>query len=88
VWDAGCRFGGYYRTPASRRAFVRIVSLTAAKTRRMLLVSVACVKLHGLECWGCGGGVVLWINHHVVSLFHLRESVEDVFCCFSGIGTT
>ena len=34
-----------YRTPASRRAFWRIVSLTAAKTRRMLLVSVACVKL-------------------------------------------
>lgn len=34
-----------YRTPASRRAFCRIVSLTAAKTRRILLVSVACVKL-------------------------------------------
>ena len=37
-----------YSTPASRRAFWRIVSLTAAKTRRMLLVSVACVKLGNL----------------------------------------
>jgi hypothetical protein len=34
-----------YRTPASRRAFWRIVSFTAAKTRRMFPVSVACVKL-------------------------------------------
>ena len=34
-----------YRTPASLRAFCRIVSFTAAKTRRILLVSVACVKL-------------------------------------------
>jgi hypothetical protein len=37
--------GSGYSTPASRRAFWRIVSLTAAKTRRMFPVSVACVKL-------------------------------------------
>ena len=34
-----------YRIPESLSAFCRIVSLTAAKTRRILLVSVACVKL-------------------------------------------
>jgi hypothetical protein len=34
-----------YRIPESLRAFWRIVSLTAAKTSRTLLVSVACVKL-------------------------------------------
>ena len=36
---------GCYNTPASRRAFCRMVSFTAANTRRILLVSVACVKL-------------------------------------------
>jgi hypothetical protein len=39
-----------YNTPASRRAFCRIVSFTAAKTRRMLPVSVACVKLTINKC--------------------------------------
>ena len=34
-----------YRMPESRSAFCKIVSLTAAKTRRMLPVSVACVRL-------------------------------------------
>jgi hypothetical protein len=33
------------RMPESLRAFCRIVSFTAAKTSRMLDVSVACVKL-------------------------------------------
>jgi hypothetical protein len=37
VWD--------YRIPESRSAFCNIVSLTAAKTKRMFPVSVACVKL-------------------------------------------
>lgn len=32
--------------PESLRALLRIVSFTAAKTRRMLDVSVACVRLH------------------------------------------
>jgi len=41
----GGEVGGCYSTPASLRAFCKIVSFTAAKTRRMLLVSVACVKL-------------------------------------------
>jgi len=41
----GVRVAVCYSTPASRRAFCRIVSFTAAKTRRILLVSVACVKL-------------------------------------------
>ena len=36
---------GYQRMPESLRALLRMVSLTAAKTRRMLEVSVACVKL-------------------------------------------
>jgi len=44
--EAAREIGGCgYRTPASRRAFCRIVSFTAAKTRRMFPVSVACVKL-------------------------------------------
>lgn len=34
-----------YNMPESLRAFWRIVSLTAAKTSRMLDVSVACVRL-------------------------------------------
>lgn len=38
-----------YRMPESFRAFCRIVSLTAANTSRMFVVSVACVRLHG-EC--------------------------------------
>jgi len=37
--------GAGHRTPASRRAFCKIVSFTAAKTSRMFPVSVACVKL-------------------------------------------
>lgn len=60
--------------PESARALCRIVSLTAAKTRRMLDVSVACVRLFGgrvldfvamcLEDWGgegLGGGCLLGI---------------------------
>lgn len=61
-----------YRTPASRRAFWRMVSFTAAKTRRMFPVSVACVKLlvsDGNHERQRGG--VLWINHHIRSLFLL-----------------
>lgn len=69
----GGRVGVCYSTPASLRAFCKIVSFTAAKTRRMLLVSVACVKLllalHHWEYWG--EGEVLWIDHHVGTLFHL-----------------
>ena len=42
----GARF---YRIPESFRAFCSIVSFTAAKTRRMLEVSVACVRLGRLE---------------------------------------
>lgn len=34
-----------YNIPESFKAFWRMVSFTAANTRRMLLVSVACVKL-------------------------------------------
>jgi hypothetical protein len=34
-----------YNIPESFKAFCNIVSLTAAKTRRMLEVSVACVRL-------------------------------------------
>ena len=34
-----------YKIPESARALCKIVSLTAAKTRRILDVSVACVKL-------------------------------------------
>ena len=36
---------GRYNIPESLRAFCNIVSLTAAKTSRMLEVSVACVRL-------------------------------------------
>jgi hypothetical protein len=42
-WDAGD-----YRIPESFSAFCSIVSLTAAKTRRMFEVSVACVRLEVL----------------------------------------
>jgi hypothetical protein len=52
-----------YRTPASLRAFWRIVSFTAAKTRRILLVSVACVKLQvSIQKQRDN---VLWIHHHI-----------------------
>ena len=52
-----------YRTPASLRAFWRIVSFTAAKTRRILLVSVACVKLQiSIQKERDN---VLWIHHHI-----------------------
>jgi hypothetical protein len=37
-----------YRMPESFSAFCSIVSLTAAKTRRMFEVSVACVRLRWL----------------------------------------
>jgi len=37
--------GRRYNIPESFRAFCSIVSLTAAKTSRMLEVSVACVRL-------------------------------------------
>lgn len=40
------RHGHGYSIPESFNAFCSIVSFTAAKTRRILLVSVACVKLH------------------------------------------
>ena len=50
--DARFRFN-HYNMPESLSAFWRIVSLTAANTNRMLVVSVACVKLnivsHDLE---------------------------------------
>jgi hypothetical protein len=46
VWKA-CG-GQRYNMPESFRAFCSIVSLTAAKTSRMLEVSVACVRLAGL----------------------------------------
>lgn len=36
-----------YNIPESFRAFCNIVSLTAAKTSRILEVSVACVRLTG-----------------------------------------
>ena len=52
-----------YRTPASLRAFCRIVSFTAAKTRRILLVSVACVKLQ-ISIQNERDNV-LWIHHHI-----------------------
>jgi hypothetical protein len=35
----------YHNMPESLRAFCKIVSFTAAKTRRIFVVSVACVKL-------------------------------------------
>ena len=38
-----------YKMPESARALCRMVSLTAAKTRRMLDVSVACVRLEGVS---------------------------------------
>jgi hypothetical protein len=44
--DRGVRTGDY-RIPESFNAFCSIVSLTAAKTRRMFEVSVACVRLVG-----------------------------------------
>jgi hypothetical protein len=48
---------------ASLRAFWRIVSFTAAKTRRILLVSVACVKLQiSIQKERDN---VLWIHHHI-----------------------
>jgi len=38
-----------YKMPESARALCRMVSLTAAKTRRMLDVSVAWVRLDGVS---------------------------------------
>jgi hypothetical protein len=49
------RWQGDHRMPESFKAFCRIVSLTAAKTRRMLVVSVAWVRLEkdGSDAWRC-----------------------------------
>ncbi len=44
----------FQRMPESLRALFNIVSLTAAKTRRMFEVSVACVKLYERQCPGRG----------------------------------
>jgi len=56
--------GSNYRIPESLSAFCNIVSLTAAKTSRMFVVSVACVRLvlyqHSLsvsEDWGLTEGI-------------------------------
>lgn len=48
--------GRRYNIPESFRAFCSIVSLTAAKTSRMLEVSVACVRLAGSATimYNCG----------------------------------
>lgn len=45
-WVLGVYFSGY-RMPESFKAFCRIVSLTAAKTKRIFEVSVAWVRLKG-----------------------------------------
>jgi len=45
--------GANHRMPESLRAFWRMVSLTAAKTRRMLEVSVAWVRLGVCELAFC-----------------------------------
>lgn len=44
-WRRGEARRGDYRMPESLSAFCSIVSFTAAKTRRMFEVSVACVRL-------------------------------------------
>lgn len=41
-----------YRIPESFNAFCRIVSFTAAKTRRIFDVSVACVRLRRISTVG------------------------------------
>ena len=40
------KMGTNYRIPESVKALCRMVSLTAANTRRMFEVSVACVRLY------------------------------------------
>lgn len=49
-WVLGINLRGY-RIPESFKAFCRIVSLTAAKTKRIFEVSVACVRLKGNKKW-------------------------------------
>jgi hypothetical protein len=71
-----------YKIPESLRAFCRIVSLTAANTRRIFDVSVACVKLQWLEgrLTNKEDRVLLRIEVQVCSI-DLIESPQQVLCC-------
>ena len=71
----------HHKIPESFSAFWRIVSFTAAKTRRIFEVSVACVRLDnrqqsimcGVECIN-----LLWIEIQVCSV-HLVKAPEKIF---------
>jgi len=58
-----------YKMPESARALCRMVSLTAAKTRRMLDVSVACVRLEGVSfCCDVSLGKCLGFAIHLLGV--------------------
>lgn len=72
---------GNHRMPESLRALLRIVSLTAANTKRMFDVSVACVKLGSicqqLITWGNTSICLLRIQVEVRSIY-LIEPPEQI----------
>lgn len=51
-----------HKMPESLRAFCRIVSFTAAKTSRMFVVSVACVRLVGVS------GLIFLLRVHLLRI--------------------
>jgi hypothetical protein len=71
---------GHYKMPESFSAFCNIVSFTAAKTRRIFDVSVACVRLQLLAKkvapWGSID--ILWVEVEMRSI-HLVKSPEQIF---------
>ncbi len=87
--------GSHQRIPESLRALFKIVSLTAANTRRMLDVSVACVKLIGGQQLAQAnqtegkqrGRCLLWVEVQV-SPVDLVEPPEQIFGCLVDIVAT
>lgn len=69
------------RIPESFSAFCRIVSLTAANTRRMLEVSVACVRLRNVSAVADKPRFALYSLRVEIEMrpVHLVESPEQVF---------
>lgn len=73
---------GFHKIPESFRAFCRIVSFTAANTRRMFVVSVACVRLEPVSWLRLSTTSTLDLLRVEIQLgsIHLIEPPEKVFC--------
>lgn len=73
---------GFHKIPESFRAFCRIVSFTAANTRRIFVVSVACVRLESVSLLRLSTTSTLNLLRVEIQLgsVHLIEPPEKVFC--------